>query len=292
MKQQRTLRFTSVAVLVLVAFLFQETWALAGVTGNVTGIVRDSNGVPLAGVSVKAVSPSQTATATTDPTGHFVLLSLAPDTYTLSLNKNGYQGISVGGTVVFADQTQTVSYALTKTLKTIASVTSQAGSSLVKSGIGGDLYSVNASQAAAAAALGGGGNLNSAYSAMASVPGIQTSQGGMGWDFNAAYVRGQNSYYTGFEYDGIPINRSFDNYNSGTESSLGLSELQVYTGGGLPRSPPPARPVLSTRSSRPVPSRASRRPTWGSRRRSSIIRRASRSAARLPTETSATTWAF
>jgi hypothetical protein len=181
---------------------------------------------------VKAVSPSQTATATTDPTGHFVLLSLAPDTYTLSLNKNGYQGISVGGTVVFADQTQTVSYTLTKTLKTIASVTSQAGSSLVKSGIGGDLYSVNASQAAAAAALGGGGNLNSAYSAMASVPGIQTSQGGMGWDFNAAYVRGQNSYYTGFEYDGIPINRSFDNYNSGTESSLGLSELQVYTGGG------------------------------------------------------------
>ncbi len=67
---------------------------------------------------------------------------------------------------------------------------------------------------------------------MASVPGVQTSQGGMGWDFNAAYVRGQNSYYTGFEYDGIPINRAFDNYNSGTESSLGLQELQVYTGGG------------------------------------------------------------
>ncbi len=56
--------------------------------------------------------------------------------------------------------------------------------------------------------------------------------GGMGWDFNAAYVRGQNSYYTGYEYDGIPVNRSFDNYNSSTESSLGLQELQVYTGGG------------------------------------------------------------
>jgi hypothetical protein len=232
MKQQRTLRFTSVAVALLVTFLLQETWALAGVTGNVNGIVRDNAGAPLAGVAVKAVSPSQSATATTDSGGHFVLLSLAPDTYTLSLSKFGYQSISIGGTVVFADQTQQVSYTLSKTLKTIASVTSQAGSSLVKSGVGGDLYSVNPSQAAAAAALGGGGNLNSAYSAMASVPGIQTSQGGMGWDFNAAYVRGQNSYYTGFEYDGIPINRSFDNYNSGTESSLGLSELQVYTGGG------------------------------------------------------------
>ena len=54
----------------------------------------------------------------------------------------------------------------------------------------------------------------------------------MGWDFNAAYVRGQNSYYTGYEYDGIPVNRAFDNYNSSTESTLGLQELQVYTGGG------------------------------------------------------------
>src|SRR5579863_4047489 len=232
MKQQRTLRFTSVAVLLLVAFLFQETWALAGVTGNVTGIVRDNTGAPLAGVSVKAVSPSQSATATSDAGGRFVLLSLTPDTYTLGLNKAGYQGISVAGIVVFADQTQTVSYTLTKALKTIASVTSQAGSSLVKAGVGGDLYSVNAAQAAAAAALGGRRIIKNKNSAMASVPGIQTSQGGMGWDFNAAYIRGQNSYYTGFEYDGIPINRSFDNYNSGTESSLGLSELQVYTGGG------------------------------------------------------------
>ncbi|MGA2761096.1 MAG: carboxypeptidase-like regulatory domain-containing protein, partial [Candidatus Cybelea sp.] len=99
MKQQRTRRFTSVAVLLLVAFLFQETWALAGVTGNVTGIVRDNTGVPLAGVSVKAVSPSQSATATTDAGGRFVLLALTPDTYTLSLNKFGYQGISVAGTV-------------------------------------------------------------------------------------------------------------------------------------------------------------------------------------------------
>ena len=134
--------------------------------------------------------------------------------------------------MVFADQTQQVAYTLSKALRRSVDVTSQAGTSLVKSGVGSDLYSVNAAQAAAAASLGGGGNLNNAYSAMASVPGVQTSQGGMGWDFNAAYVRGQNSYYTAYEYDGIPVNRAFDNYNSSTESSLGLSELQVYTGGG------------------------------------------------------------
>jgi Carboxypeptidase regulatory-like domain/TonB dependent receptor/TonB-dependent Receptor Plug Domain len=232
MKQQRTLRCVSVSLMLLATFLFQETRALAGVTGNISGTVHDNAGAPLAGVRVDAVSPSQKATTTTDSGGHFVLLSLAPDSYTLDLSKTGYQSASFPGTSVFADQTQQVAFTLTKTLKVIARVTSQAGASLVKSGVGGDLYSVNSAQASAASALGGGGNLNNAYSAMASVPGVQTSQGGIGWDTNAAYVRGQNSYYTGYEYDGIPVNRAFDNYNASTESTLGLQELQVYTGGG------------------------------------------------------------
>jgi hypothetical protein len=232
MSSHRTLRHAVLTGLLLVGFLSQGTWALAGVTGNITGSVHDASGAPIAGVQVEAVAPSETRTATTDAGGHFVILSLAPDTYTVNLTKEGYQSVAFPGVTVFADQSQSVSYTMQKALKTIARVTSAAGGALVKSGVGSDLYSVNSAQASAAAALGGGGNLNNAYSAMASVPGVQTSQGGMGWDFNAAYVRGQNSYYTGFEYDGVPVNRSFDNYNSSTESSLGLQELQVYTGGG------------------------------------------------------------
>ncbi|MGA8324604.1 MAG: TonB-dependent receptor [Candidatus Cybelea sp.] len=232
MRSHRTLRHAVISAMLLVAFLSQGTWALAGVTGNITGSVKDSSGAPIAGAQVQAVAPSGTRTATTDAGGHFVMLSLGPDTYTLTLTKEGYQGISFPGVTVFADQTQTVAYTMSKALRTIAHVTSSSGASLVKSGVGGDLYSVNSAQAAAAQALGGGGNLNSAYSAMASVPGIQTSQGGIGWTFNAAYVRGQDYYYTAFEYDGIPVNRAFDNYNASTESSLGLQELQVYTGGG------------------------------------------------------------
>jgi Carboxypeptidase regulatory-like domain/TonB-dependent Receptor Plug Domain/TonB dependent receptor len=232
MNKPRTLRQAAVAVLILMAFLFQETWALAGVTGNIAGVVRDSKGAPVAGASVKVVSPSQAASTTTDSGGHFIILSLAPDTYTLTVAKTGYAPTASPGEVIFADQTQQVSVTLNVQLATIAHVTSTAAGSLVKSGVGGDLYNVSASQAAAAAPLGGGSNLNNAYSALASVPGVQTNVGGAGWDFNAAYVRGQNSYYTGFEYDGIPINRAFDNYNGSTESSLGLQELQVYTGGG------------------------------------------------------------
>jgi hypothetical protein len=232
MSSQQTLRRAVIAAFLLVAFLSQGTWALAGVTGNIAGTITDSKGTPIAGVQVQAVAPSGNRTATTDAGGHFTILSLGPDTYTISLTKSGYQPYSYPGVVVFADQTQQVSYRMTAALVTIARVTSSAGTSLVKSGVGSDLYNVTAAQAAAAQSLGGGGNLNNAYSAMASVPGVQTSQGGMGWDFNAAYIRGQNSYYSAFEYDGIPVNRAFDNYNSSTESSVGLQELQVYTGGG------------------------------------------------------------
>ena len=217
---------------VLILCLCQETWALAGVTGNIAGNVKDANGAPIAGAQVRAISASQTSSATTDAGGHFILLSLSPDTYTLNVTKQGYADVAEPGAVVFADQTQQVSITMQKSLVTIAHVSAQASGSLVKSGVGGDLYSVNASQVKAAATLGGGSNLNNAYSAMATVPGLQVNVGGAGWDFNAAYVRGQNSYYTGFEYDGIPINRAFDNYPGGTESSLGLQELQVYTGGG------------------------------------------------------------
>jgi len=230
--QHRTLRHAVIAVSLLAALAFQGTWALALTTGNIAGTVKDSKGAPIAGVQVQVVAPSMSRTATTDAGGHFVILSLGPDTYTVSLTKMGYQSISIPGVTVFADQTQQVAYTLQAALKTIGHVTSAAGASLVKPGVGGDLYSVNSAQAAAAAALGGGGNLNNAYSAMASVPGVQVSQGGIGWITNASYVRGQNAYYTGYEYDGIPVNRAFDNYNSSTESTLGLQELQVYTGGG------------------------------------------------------------
>src|SRR5579871_2538991 len=232
MNERRILRYAVIVATLLAMLSSQETWALAETTGNIAGIVRDTHGAPIAGVQIEAVAPSMSRTATTDAGGHFVILSLAPDTYTLNLSKGGYQPASFPGVVVFADQTQQVAYAMQPALKQIAHVTSQAGTSLVKSGVGGDLYSVNSAQAAAAAPLGGGGNLNSAYSAMASVPGVQTSQGGIGMSMNAAYVRGQNFYYTGFEYDGIPVNRAFDNYNASTESTLGLQELQVYTGGG------------------------------------------------------------
>ena len=229
---QRTFGHVLLGACLAAAVLGQTVPAVAGVTGNITGLVRDAGGAPLADVRVRAVSVSATRSATTDASGHFVILALPPDTYAIFLTKPGYEDAEIPGVTVFADQTLAVAYTVKKALRTIAHVASTGGSSLVNPGVGIDVYSVNASQVAAAAPLGGPGNLNNAYSAMAAVPGIQVSQGGIGWSFNAAYVRGQNVYYTGYEYDGVPVNRAYDNYNASTEPSLGLQELQVYTGGG------------------------------------------------------------
>ncbi len=225
------LRRCIVALLILTAMFSQETWALAGTTGGINGYVRASDGTPIANARVTVSSPSEVTSSSTDAAGHFAFLSLAPDTYSISSSKDEYQDISIAGITVFADQVQTVSVTMPKLLRTIAAVRTQAASSLVKSSVGGDIYNVDTAQMQKSAALGGGGNLDSAYSAIASVPGLVVGTGGAGWN-QAVVVRGNNPWFTGFEYDGIPVNRAFDNYTASTASNLGLQELQVYTGGG------------------------------------------------------------
>jgi hypothetical protein len=221
------------ALVLLVAMLAQGTWALAGTTGGLQGTVVDTDtGAPVAGAKVTVDSPSQTASTTTDAGGHYVFLALAPDSYTVSVIKDGYNPSSTPGMTVFADSTNTFNLRLIKALKTIAKVTSRAAAALVKPGVTADTYNVNSAGVEKAAALGGGGNMDSAYSAIASVPGVNVPIGGAGWNNNAVYIRGNQSFFTSFEYDGVPVNRAFDNYNSSTESNLGLQELQVYTGGG------------------------------------------------------------
>jgi Carboxypeptidase regulatory-like domain/TonB dependent receptor-like, beta-barrel len=204
--------------------------ARAGTTGGISGVVLEAgSSTPVAGVKVTVTSPSQSASTTTDAHGHFAFVSLAPDEYTIALEKSGYAPISYAGVAVFADAQQTLTLSLHAALKTIASVTSRSASSLVRPGTTADLYSVNAAQQDRTAVLGGGGSLNSAYSAIASVPGAYVPANQNGY-LQAVHVRGGDSYEVGYEFDGIPVNRAFDNYPSGSLSSLGQLELQVYTG--------------------------------------------------------------
>jgi len=214
----------------ILAFAAAPSVGTAGTTGGVAGRVTDSGTqAPLANVTVTISAPSQTASTTTDASGNYRFLSLAPDTYTLSFSKDTYTPVSQPGVSVFADQVQTINIAMTPALKTIASVRTRAGN-LVKASTTSDVYSLNATDAQAAAGLIGPGGLSNAYGAIASVPGVALDQGEQGW-WQTVHIRGGDIDQVGYELDGIPVNRVYDNAPMTMLSSLGQQELQVYTGG-------------------------------------------------------------
>jgi hypothetical protein len=180
---------------------------------------------------VTATSPSQIAHVTTDAAGRFTFLSLAPETYTITIERAGYDTVAVAGVSVFADQSQSMPITLQRSLKQIARVTSRSSLSPVRPGTGTDVYSVGPGLTSAASTLGGGGGLNNAYSAIASMPGAYVPPNQVGVN-QTVYIRGGYYDQIGYEYDGVPINRSFDNYPGNSETTLGQQELQIYAGGG------------------------------------------------------------
>jgi hypothetical protein len=224
-------RFVTAPVLVA-ALLLNAFPAAAGTTGSIGGTVfATASGAPVAGATITASSPSQVATATTDAAGRFSILSLAPDTYTIVVRKSGFNDNSTTGVSIFADQIQNIRVGMQPTLKNIATVTSRSSMDVVKAGTTTDVYSVNAAVTQAVQGVGGGGGLNNAYSAIATVPGAFVPPNQQGW-FQTVYIRGGNYDQVGYEFDGVPVNRSFDNYPGGTAGTLGQQEVQVYTGGG------------------------------------------------------------
>jgi hypothetical protein len=222
--------------LMLVAFSIVGTGiqvATAGTTGGITGAFVDAvTSAPIVAATVSAVSPSQTAMSHTDAAGRFSFLSLIPDTYTVTAAKDGYQTVTRQGVGVFADQSENIVLRAEKAAKSLGTVTT-VGSSLspVRAGTTTDVYSVSPALTKAASTLGGGGGLNNVYSGIASMPGAFVPPNQLGVN-QTVYIRGGFYDQIGFEYDGVPVNRSFDNYPSHTASTLGQQELEMYVGGG------------------------------------------------------------
>jgi hypothetical protein len=102
----------------LLAFTMAAGGALAGTLGGIAGTVTDATtGAPIPGVHLQISAPSATVTATTDAKGHFIVLSLQPDNYTLTAVKEGYDTQSVSDDAVYADQTQQYNLELTPSAK-------------------------------------------------------------------------------------------------------------------------------------------------------------------------------
>ena len=229
MKQlHRTWRFTATALVAAIAFaVVTPQIAFAGTTGTINGVVRDDQtGAPIANARVTAASGSQTESTTTNSVGYYSLQALIPDTYTLSFAAEGYNSASDPGVNVQQDLVSKVDFRLTKSIKTIAAVTSRAAGNLVKPYTGTDVYNVSGQQLKAA--TGGDGLHHTIYEYLDTVPGVTPIGGGYPAEPS---IRGGYDVDNGYELDGIPITERMTGFFTTNLTDLGIGNVEVYTGG-------------------------------------------------------------
>ena len=219
-----------VAGFVALVFAFPRcAFAATGTTATIEGTVKDAkSGLPLAGVRVDAVSPSQAAHTVTDDHGFYVFNGLSADTYALSFELAGYDAASAPGTTAAQGETTTANATLQKSATTIAHVTARGAGNLVQPNNGSDVYNVTGAQAAAA--TGANNNSQTLNTFLATVPGVTVS-GGVGFP----RIRGSDTHDVGYEFDGIPIRERLFGLFTSNLSNVGIGNTEVYTG-GLPAS--------------------------------------------------------
>ncbi len=233
----RNALFGATLLVALMLYFFASTAAAeAGTTGSLSGTVRDaSSGNPVANARVVAAGTAQTASAVTNESGAFVFLSLQPDTYTVSVQKAGFDPSSTAGVTIFADQSTTLEFRVAKPLTQIARVRSRTSTDLVRPGQTVDSYSVEPALAQRVVTLGGGTSYDQAYAALATVPGVTIPPGQAGWSQTASVtIRGGTHREVGYEFDGVPVTVNLNGFSGTNLSSLGQQELQVYNGSAPP----------------------------------------------------------
>lgn len=198
-------------------------FAAGGIQGNLVGTIVDATTQkPIADVRITAKSPSGTFTGSTDANGHFSLLGLPADTYTVDLARQGYAPVSMPGVAVFGDMTNTIGVVhLSKEMKTIARITSRARNGAYQPEATQDTTTI--SGARITQALGNANSQNEQNLILAAPGAIQDVQG-------AISVRGSLNTELGYQYDGVNFTVPFFDGNG---SSGYLNNLTGGSGGSL-----------------------------------------------------------
>lgn len=210
-------------VLSLLLSAAAPAFAAGGIQGNLNGTVVDAKThTPIADVLVTAKSPSGNASARTDSGGHFTMLGLSPDTYTVSFSVKGYQPISIPGVAVFGDMMNSVGQvSMSKELTTIARVVSHARNSAFQPQQTQDTTTI--SGARITQALGNPTSNNEQNLILAAPGAIQDAQGNI-------TVRGSLSTELGYQYDGVNFSSPFFD---GNQSGGYINNLTGGSGGSL-----------------------------------------------------------
>jgi hypothetical protein len=204
--------------------------ALAAFNGRIEGTVRDDKTkAPIAGVAVTAKSSSAVYRTVTNAKGAFTILGVVPDTYVLSFDAKGYLHGAYPGVTVLADSAQRVEMTLSRSLSTIARVTSHSMSSAYQPQQTEDSYSFNSTSIEQV--MGHAFNEDQTE-LLRSIPSVTVDRTG------TVDIRGGLSFQTAYQYEGIDytepqrnLQNSFANVsNFGLLNGIG--SVQLIPGGG------------------------------------------------------------
>ena len=108
---RRTLSLTALHVAVLACTLILPALARAQQASSIAGLVRDSSGAVLPGVTVESASPAlieRVRTAVTDAQGRFNIVNLRPGTYVVTFSLAGFNSVKREGIQLTAGFTAAV----------------------------------------------------------------------------------------------------------------------------------------------------------------------------------------
>jgi hypothetical protein len=210
------------------------TFAVGGTTGSIRGTIADpATNLPVPGVAVTIASPSGSYRETTDAGGHFSFLQIPTDTYAISFEKSGYEIRSITGVTVVGDATVDLGkLTLSKSIRTIGSVTSRSPTSAFQPSQTQDTYTISGQRIVQA--------LGNPYSTdertlLQAAPGViptYDTSNGVGLS-----VRGSLAVELGYQFDGVPFTAPFFDEN-GSQGFLNNiaggsgGSLQVVSGAG------------------------------------------------------------
>jgi hypothetical protein len=201
------------------------SFAAGGLSGNLSGTITDAaTNQPAVNATVTAVAPTGKYTAHTDAHGHFSILGMAVDTYTVTVMIPGFQNFELGGVTIQGDQTVSIgSIAMTHTPRVIGGVRSHSASSVFQPSQTTDSFTISGERALQT--LGKSFNTNE-NDLLLAVPGVTLS------DTGTATIRGGLTTEVGYQLDGVNFTEPFFSSNASQGRFAGLGSLQVVEGAG------------------------------------------------------------
>ncbi len=226
----------SIAVLFACALLLTAAAAALAAeitTGALIGTVTDSMGHPLSDAAIVAYAPSARYKSQTDSRGEFSILGVSPDTYSLVVQRVGYETGVQTGVVVHVGDVQKLAFALAVSVRTIGTV--KVAPRAFTIGATSDTFVVTGAAAGSTSPVAAASGL-STFSA-GTVQGSTAGAPGIGFDaLGNVSTRGGKVDDTVFTFDSVPIPQGLvvnpgGNFVGAQTPTTGVGETTVTLAG-------------------------------------------------------------